>query len=354
VQRYSAIWSGDNMATDQGLLTSVLLNNQLGLSGVPFVGYDIGGYIGDGSKSLYTRWIEVGVFSPFCRNHREFFGAANEPWAYGEEAEAISKTFISFRYRLLPYLYSAFYEASQTGMPVQRSLCIDYPFDDKVYDNNYQYQSLFGDNMLVVPLTGSEKSKKIYLPQGDWYDVYFDKNISGPKEFTQDAPNYQLPVFIKASAIIPTQSLIQSTKEKPSDTLYLHIYNGTEKNSFTYYEDAGNGFGYKQTEYCKRLIEFNPADKKIIISKQEGSFNSKFKNIQLIFHGFGEELKTLQLNNATSIDVKDCTCRLLNELDNLSDIYDPATYQQLINAPAETIQKQAIINNSTDEITIRW
>jgi alpha-glucosidase len=354
VQRYSAIWSGDNMATDQGLLTSVLLNNQLGLSGVPFVGYDIGGYIGDGSKSLYTRWIEVGIFSPFCRNHREFFGAANEPWAYGEEAEAISKTFISFRYRLMPYFYSAFYEASQTGMPVQRSLCIDHPFDDKVYDNNYQYQFLFGDDMLVVPLTGSDKSKKIYLPQGDWYDLYTDEKINGPKEFTQDVPNYQLPVFIKASAIIPTQSLVQSTKEKPSDTLYLHIYKGTEKNSFTYYEDAGNGFGYKQNEFCKRLIEFDPADKKIIISKQEGSFNSKFKNIQFIFHGFADELKTLKLNNANSIEVKGCSCKLLNELDNLSDIYDPATYQQLINVSAGIKQKQTIINNSADEIILQW
>jgi alpha-glucosidase len=136
--------------------------------------------------------------------------------------------------------------------------------------------------------------------------------------------------------------------------LYLHIYNGIEKNSLTYYEDAGNGFGYKQNEYCKRLLEFDPANKKIIISKQEGSFNSKFKNIQLIFHGFGEELKTMQLNNASTIEVKDCACKLLNELDNLADIYDAATYQQLVNASAANKQKQATINNSTDEITIGW
>ena len=108
VQRYSAMWSGDNTASDEGLLTSVLLNNQFGLSGVPLIGYDIGGFIGDGSKGLFTRWIEVGVFSPYCRNHRECWGAANEPWAYGEETEGISKTYIEFRYRLMPYIYSKF------------------------------------------------------------------------------------------------------------------------------------------------------------------------------------------------------------------------------------------------------
>lgn len=354
VQRYSAVWSGDNMATDEGLLTSVLLNNQLGLSGVPFVGYDIGGYIGDGSKSLYTRWVEVGIFSPFCRNHREFFGAANEPWAYGEEAEAISKTFISFRYRLLPYLYSGFYEAAQTGLPIQRSLCIDYPFDDKVYDKLYQYQFLFGNDMLVVPLTSNEKSKKIYLPGGNWYNLYSDEKISGAKEFVQDIPNYQLPVFIKASAIMPTQSLTQSTKEIPSDTLYLHIYNGNQKNNFMYYEDAGNGFGYKGNEYCKRIIEFDPLNKKIILSKQEGIFNSKFKNIQFILHGFGEELKTVQLNNANSIEVNDCNCKLLNELENLDDIYDSNSYQQLLNASAGIKQKQVTVKNSPGEMIIGW
>ena len=140
VQRYSAVWSGDNTASDEGLLSGVLLNSQMSLSGIPFVGPDLGGYIGDGTKDLFKRWMEVGIFSPYVRNHKEYFAAANEPWSYGEEAEAIAKNYISFRYRLMPYIYTAFYEASQTGMPVARSLCINYPFDDKVFGNTYQYQ----------------------------------------------------------------------------------------------------------------------------------------------------------------------------------------------------------------------
>jgi len=253
----------------------------------------------------------------------------------------------------LPYLYSAFYEASQTGLPVQRSLCIYYPFDDKVYDNTYQYQFLFGKDMLVIPLTGTEKTKKIYLPRGNWYNLYSDEKITGAREFAQEVPNYQLPVFIKASAIIATQSLVRSTKERPSDTLYLHIYNGADKNSFTYYEDAGNGFDYKKNEYCKRLIEFDPGNKKIFISKQEGSFDSKFEKIQLIFHGF-EELQAVQHNSLTPVGARDCMCKLVNELEDLSDIYDANIYRQLISTSAGIKQKQITIDNSTDDITISW
>ncbi|MBI1781081.1 MAG: DUF4968 domain-containing protein [Sphingobacteriales bacterium] len=224
VQRYSAVWSGDNTASDEGLLSGVLLNSQMSLSGIPFVGPDLGGYIGDGTKDLFKRWMEVGIFSPYVRNHKEYFATANEPWSYGEEAEAISKTYIGFRYRLMPYIYSAFYEASQKGMPVARSLCINYPFDDKVFDNTYQYQFLFGDALMVAPVTTKENNKKVYLPKGEWYDLFTDELIQGEKEIQKETPIYQIPVFAKASSIIPMQSLIQSTKEKPSDTLFIHIY----------------------------------------------------------------------------------------------------------------------------------
>jgi alpha-glucosidase len=252
VQRYAAIWSGDNTAKDEYLLGGILLNSQLGLSGVPFVGPDLGGYIGDGNKELYERWIEAGIFSPFLRNHREFFGAASEPWAYGEEAEAISKTFIGFRYRLLPYIYSAFSEASRTGMPIARSLCINYPYDPKIYDNIYQYQFLFGDAILVVPVTPQEKIKKIYLPKGEWYNLYTDELLQGGQELMQTVPAYRIPLYIKASGIIPMESLIQSTKDKPSDTLLVHIYYGTEQNTFTYYEDDGKSFAYKKRQLLQK------------------------------------------------------------------------------------------------------
>lgn len=354
VQRYSAVWSGDNTASDEGLLSGVLLNSQMSLSGIPFVGPDLGGYIGDGTKDLFKRWMEVGIFSPYVRNHKEYFATANEPWSYGEEAEAISKTYIGFRYRLMPYIYSAFYEASQKGMPVARSLCINYPFDDKVFDNTYQYQFLFGDALMVTPVTSKENSKKVYLPKGEWYDLFTDELLQGEKEIQKETPIYQIPVFVKASSIIPMQRLIQSTKEKPSDTLFIHIYNGKSTNQYLYYEDAGDGFEYRQGVYCKKLIEFNPVERKIIISKQEGSFSSRFTKIKIILHVFDKELRHVSFLNE-KVEIEDeLGNKILDPLENLSDIYDPSFYRNLKEAAAKSITKSFVINNSSDLMEMKW
>lgn len=353
VQRYSAVWSGDNTASDEGLLNSVLINNQLGLSGISFCGHDIGGFIGDGSKELFKRWIQVGVFSPFCRNHKGCAGVAGEPWAYDDEAGAISKTFIEFRYRLMPYTYAAFQQASETGMPIARSLCINYPHDDKVYDAKYQYEFLFGDAMLVVPVTSLEKTKKMYLPKGDWYNLYSDEKTSGDKEWTEEVPVYQLPVYIKASSIIPMQTLVQSTKEKPGDTLLLHVFKGSESNSFTFYEDAGDGMSYKDGDYSKRIMQYDAANNAITLSAQQGKYQSAFRKIQLVLHGF-DDVANVRVNNGGNLSLSKVSMPLIDALAALSDIYDAGTYAQLRSAAKSAIQKVVTIDNSSAEIIVRW
>lgn len=343
IQRYSAMWSGDNTAKDEYLLGGVLLNSQMGLSGVPFVGPDLGGYIGDGNKELYKRWVETGVFSPFVRNHREFFASASEPWAYGEEAEAISRTYIGFRYRLMPYIYSKFYETAQTGIPVARSLCIDNPFEPRVFDPAYQYEFLFGDALLIAPLTSTEKFKKIFLPRGGWYDLWSDSLLTGEKEIGSEYPVYQLPLFVKASAILPVQSLVQSTKEKPTDTLQVHIFYGGEKNRFIYYEDDGATFEYRQGHFCRRTIEFDPAGRKIIFGDQEGDYPSQFNQVRVILHGF-----------PAVAGARPDTSRLLDGLEGMEDLYDPATFRALRNAEHAAKTQTMTIANSKQQQTITF
>jgi alpha-glucosidase len=354
VQRYSAVWSGDNTASDEGLLSGVLLNSQMSLSGILFVGPDLGGYIGDGTKDLYKRWIEVGIFSPYVRNHKEFFATANEPWSYGEEAEAISKNYIGFRYRLMPYIYSKFYEASKTGMPITRSLCINDPFDAKVYDNLFQYQFLFGDALMITPVTSKETSKNVYLPKGQWFDLFTDEMTEGEKEIIKDVPIYQIPIYVKASSIIPMQSQVQSTKEKPSDTLYIHLYNGKEKNEFVYYEDEGDGFDYQKGFYCRKVIDFFPAEGKMFIHKQEGSFVSKFTKIQFIFHGFSNELNNIRANHTSMEILNGIDNKVLDPLEFLSEIYDPGYFKSLKDASGKLKTKSIIINNTTEQVLLQW
>ena len=353
IQRYAAVWSGDNTAKDEGLLSGVLLNNQMGLSGIPFTGPDLGGYIGDGTKDLFRRWMEVGIFSPFLRNHKEFFAAANEPWAYGEEVEAISKTYIGFRYRLMPYIYSGFYEASQSAMPVARSLCISYPFDEKVYDNLYQYQFLFGDAFLVIPMTSQETLKKIYLPGGEWYDLFTEEKLSGNQEIFREAPSYQIPLFVKSSSIIPMQSLVQSTKEKPSDTLIIHLYNGKEKNHFVFYEDDGKSFDYKKGKFSKREIVFDPSTHALTFRQQEGHYTSDFKKIQIILHGFPLEMNTVIVSGQKQT-LKSCHVKILDGLENLEDFYDKNYFRSLRKKESITLQKTFLLNNDTGQIQIQW
>ncbi len=353
VQRYSAIWSGDNQAKDEHLLLGNLLNNQLGLSGVPFVGADVGGYIGDGTKELFKRWIEVGAFYPYMRNHKEFFATANEPWSYGEEGEAIARNYVGFRYKLMPYLYSAFYEATQTGMPVARSLAITDPFDDKIYDHQYQYETLFGPSILLAPVTSKEKIKKLYLPKGEWYDLYTDAIISGPKEWMQEFPVYQLPLYVKASAIIPMQRAVESTQDHPGDTLFVHVYIGSEVNNYVWYDDAGDGLEYKEGVYAKRLLSLDPKSKTIEVSAQEGKFSSPFKQLCFILHGFGEKPFTIEVNGVKQSSTA-VSRPVLDVLDNMQEIYDPSYYKSLRSAEVHPVQQQISVQNITGKIILRY
>lgn len=347
VQRYATVWSGDNQAKDEHILLGVLLNNQMSLSGIPFVGPDLGGYIGDGNKDLYRRWVEVGVFSPYLRNHREQFAAANEPWSYGEDNELISQSYIGFRYQMMPYLYSKFHETSQNGMPISKALCVDYPFDSNIYNVNYQHQFFFGDAFLIAPVMGKDKQKKIYFPEGQFYNVFTDEKIEGNQEKLMELDPYHLPIFAKASSIIPLQNVTQSTKEKPDDTLQLHIYNGDKVNSFSYYEDDGETLDYEKGDFYQRIIEFDPQKKIIRFSKTEGKFNSNFKKIKIILHGFDAI--------STDLNAKQEQCKLFDPLANLDQIfYDAEALKNLRKQNAIRDSKVIFIDNKNEEMIINY
>ncbi len=285
-QRYSAIWTGDNAATDEHLLLGHRLVNSLGLTGMSFTGVDIGGFMGNPTPELMVRWNSLGPYTPMFRNHAAQGMVMREPWEWGEENEAIIKKDIEQRYRLLPYIYSGFYQSTQTGLPLSRTLAIDYTDDEMVFDIKYQNQFLFGDSILVAPVISTEFATEIYLPEGNWYRLSTDEKYSGKQVINVDAPLTDLPVFVKAGAIIPMQNVIQSTNNKGDSILLLHIWNSNEPTEFVYYEDDGQTYNYQNGEYHKRIISFDPASKSITLSAVEGSCQSKYKIIKLVMHGF--------------------------------------------------------------------
>lgn len=285
-QRYSAIWTGDNRAEEDHMLLGVRLLNSLGISGMPFSGMDIGGFTGNPTVSLYARWMQIGAFIPYYRNHTGVNTKSSEPWAYGEEVLEISRNYINLRYRLLPYLYSSMYEATRTGMPVMRTLALTHTFDNNVYDTRFQNQYGYGNAFMIAPFESTKEFGSIYFPEGKWYNLYNDSTTTGKQTVITALDIKTLPVYVKESSIIPMQSLIQNTSEKPADTLFLHIYKGDQQNSFVYYEDDGESFDNEKGVYYQRKISYHPADKKIILEKADGSYVSRFHHIKLLLHGF--------------------------------------------------------------------
>ncbi len=291
IQRYSAVWTGDNVASDDHMMAGVRLLNSMGLTGVPYTGMDVGGFTGGASKELFGRWVTIGAFSPFFRIHSAINTKESDPWSYGEEIEAISKNYISLRYRLLPYLYSTFYDAHKSGMPINRSLAINYTHDANVYDGRFQNQFFFGPGLLVCPEVSTKTITKVYLPDDNgWYDLLDDKFYAAKGEYFVDCPIEKLPVFVRGGSIVPAQTLVESTQQQPKDTLFLHVYKGRTGSSFVYYEDDGSSYNYEKDGYYRRTITYDAAKKSIAMSKSEGSFASKFKNLKLVLHGFGNEV----------------------------------------------------------------
>ncbi|HRJ28512.1 MAG TPA: glycoside hydrolase family 31 protein [Cyclobacteriaceae bacterium] len=295
IQRYSAVWTGDNVAYDEHMMLGVRLVNSMGLTGIAFAGYDVGGFVGNTDEKLFARWISIGAFSPFFRGHTMINTRDSEPWTFGERVEEISRNYIKLRYRLMPYLYSLFDDASKTGMPVNRSLAIDYPFDHHIYDHRFHNQYLFGPALLVAPVESNKDLVKVYLPEGNWYELLTDEQHTGNNIIVADCPLDKLPVYVKGSSIIPMREKAGSTVADRGDVLEIHLYKGERNNSFVWYEDDGETFAYQQGEFCTRKMEYLHAEGKFIIHAAEGKYLPAYKLITIFFHGF-DGLQSLSLN----------------------------------------------------------
>ncbi|HEY8934590.1 MAG TPA: glycoside hydrolase family 31 protein [Cyclobacteriaceae bacterium] len=343
VQRYSAVWTGDNVAYDEHMLLGVRMVSNMGLAGIAFAGYDTGGFVGDANTKLFARWISIAAFSPFFRGHSMINSRDSEPWSYGEEVEQISRNYIKFRYQLLPYVYSLFYEASQTGLPLQRSLAINYTHDPKIYDGQFYNQYLFGPSILVAPVESNKDFVKVYLPEGEWYYLYNGKKYNGNTELILECPVHKLPVFIKGGAIIPMQPVRSNTTEQ-HDILMLHIYNGHQSSSFTFYEDDGSTFQYEKGEFAKRLIEFQPGT--LQIHQQEGSFKSPENKLKIIFHGFDHLPNEIKVNGQ-SHKLNHEVNQFFKALEKFDPFYDPEP------APEENVQSVEL-KYSPDKLILNW
>ncbi len=334
VQRYAAAWTGDNVASEEHMLAGVRLVNSLGISGVAFAGYDVGGFAGEASKSLFARWMSIGAFSPLYRAHSMINSNDAEPWSFGEEVEEISRNYMKLRYRMLPHLYSYFQKHIQDGLPIAESLAINYSFDEKVYQGDYQNQYLFCGSFLVAPVESTKEIMKVYLPEGEWYYFYNDKLHQGNQEIYVECPLNYLPVFVKAGSILAFQGNVFHTGETPDKTLQLHLYSGQE-GTYCHYEDDGHTLDHLSGKYLRRRIIFDAHTGILAFESSEGSFSGKFDHAKIYFHGFNDvkaeldgEMLKMETSSYSFLDK-------LTEFDPLPDYGHP--YHEIAGITSVTI-----------------
>ena len=218
-QRYSSVWTGDNMSLWSQMRMSISMNANLGISGFSFVGNDVSGFGLDSSEELFIRWMEMGPFIPIFRNHSNMYTRRQEPWAFGPRAEKIAKKSIELRYELLPYIYDLYYISHKEGLPIFRPMIMEYEKDMNLL--NMREQFMLGENMIVAPvLYEGERSKTVYLPKGIWFNYFTMEKLQGGKWYKLPCELDEILVFVKEGAIIPTYNKkFRNVKERPKNIL---------------------------------------------------------------------------------------------------------------------------------------
>jgi alpha-glucosidase len=296
-QRYAATWTGDNSSTWNHLKMSTPMLMSMGISGFPLVGDDIGGFAGSPTPDLLTRWFEVGALNPIDRDHTAKGTADQEPWVHGPEHEAIRRKYIELRYRLMPYLYTGIEEATRTGLPLMRPLFLEYPQAPEFYNDNRDF--LFGRDLFVAPVTTEMVDPEdISLPPGEWYDFWTGAKHQY-KEQIQLRPRLdEMPLYVRAGAILPMQSVVQHTGETPEGPLQLHVYPGEDCRG-SLYQDDGHTFAYRRGEILRinYSCAVSPDSITVTSSVEKNAFKPWWSSAALTVYGAAAAPKEIRIGD---------------------------------------------------------
>lgn len=271
-QRFAATWTGDNASWESHMTMSVPMILTLGLSGQPFSGADVGGFLFNPDANLFGRWMALGAFYPFSRGHACAGTINKEPWAFGQKVEDVSRMALERRYVLLPYYYTLLHEASETGMPIMRPVFFADPKDTLLRAEEQAF--LIGENLLVVP----EWAKNPALPKGIWRNLSL---IPG-----DDKDSYQAKLKIRGGAIIPTGKIIQNTNEKSLDPLTLLVCLDEKGEAHgTLYWDEGDNWSFKDGNYSfQHFTAIRTADNKVQvkITQKKGKYITENNDMAIV------------------------------------------------------------------------
>ncbi|ODQ61067.1 glycoside hydrolase family 31 protein [Wickerhamomyces anomalus NRRL Y-366-8] len=271
-QRSAAMWTGDNMSKWEYLKISLPMILTSNIAGMPFAGADVGGFFGNPSKELLTRWYQAAVFYPFFRAHAHIYSRRREPWIAGEPYTSYMRDAVKIRYSILPLIYTKFYESSKTGAPVINPLFYETPSNPKTFEIEDEF---FLGGLLVKPVTdeGAE-SVEIYLSDEEiYYDYETFESLQGEGDHKVDAPLGKIPIFIKGGSITPRKDRYRrSSKLMKYDPYTLVIALDTNKSAKgSLYIDDGETFNYENGEFL--YIDFSLQDGELQAAVKDGSLS---------------------------------------------------------------------------------
>jgi alpha-glucosidase/alpha-D-xyloside xylohydrolase len=297
MQRYGAfLWSGDVFSYWETLKTHVPVAVNTGLSGIPFWGTDIGGFVptADYTGELHVRWFQFGTFCPSFRAHgrnwhlrlpwgwnmgklmlseirTDTVGAANpDPTELNNaDVEPIIRKYLELRYRLLPYTYTIARECCDTGLPMMRALWLHHYDDPEAVARGDQF--LWGRDLLVSPVVEKgATTRRVYLPRGAWFDFWTEERIAGGREITRAVDLETMPLHVRAGAILPMGPVKQYVDDPVDAPLSLTIYPGAN-GAFTLYEDDGKTFAHKQGDFMRVAMTWNDVTRRLRLQLAPGS-----------------------------------------------------------------------------------
>ena len=296
MQRYASfLWSGDVYSKWETLKTHVPIAINTGLSGIPYWGTDIGGFVPtkEFTAELYLRWFQFGAFCPLFRCHgrnwklrlpwgwntgdsgpmeiSRYEGAAipDATQLHNPQVEPICRKYLELRYRMLPYLYSAVRECTLTGMPILRALWLHYPDDPKAVARSDQY--LWGTNVMVAPVVEQgATSREVYLPRGAWYDFWTGERVEGGREISRAVDLETMPLYVRAGSVLPLGPVKQHVWEESREPLEVHVFPGSDA-SFMLYEDDGKSFNYRRGEWMGLQFDWSESRRVLNLQLAKGS-----------------------------------------------------------------------------------
>jgi len=332
MQRFAAfLWSGDVYSTWETLRTHVSIAINAGLSGIPYWGTDIGGFVptAEYTGELHVRWFQFGAFCPLFRSHGRTWhlrlpwgwntgelgpnelasasygsGAANPDPSelHNPNVEPICRKYLELRYRLLPYLYSTVRAGHETGMPILRALWLHHPDDSRAVARGDEY--LWGRDILVAPVTEKgAASRAIYLPRGLWYDFWTEERMQGGREISRAVDLATLPLHVRAGAILPLGPVKQHTADTVEGPLTLRVHPGAD-GAFTLYEDDGCTFDYRRGDWMGVRAEWNDARRRLTLRLAEGSRMLPPSPREVELRVAGEKVTRRITFEGTPVDVK--------------------------------------------------